>query len=155
MRQGKGGPSTPTATTPKTPKTTGGRKRTVPPSTGKSTATKRIKHEIVDFEDLDVDELEALADKYNNNPSNFDFTPTKSRTKPIKTPTLEHTQATAASDDDDDLQIITPCEPPTFSFAQANTQHSSTTSDDHSSWDFYSNATKGQHYADDEFDDEC
>lgn len=137
MRQGKGSsvgatPTTPSsAATPKTPRTTGARKRAAT-STGKSTASKKLKENTVKFtEDLTAD----AGDDSDNEFATLNLTPSKNGVSineekmraheqsmgifyASETPALGSTQATTP-DEDDDLKIVTPADAgPAFSFNQ-------------------------------------
>lgn len=129
MRQGKGvsaGPSTPGGdkNTPKTPRTTGGRKRAAR-STGKSTANKKSKVAVVKSENV-----YEIDDDSDNELPPLNITPSKSLVDEDKmrayeqrmadgasrVPPLDLASAQAASpeadddDDDDDVKIVTPAD---------------------------------------------
>lgn len=127
MRQGKGvsaAPSTPSGdkNTPKTPRTTGGRKRAAP-STGKSTANKKSKVAVVKSENI----YEIDDDSENECPP-LNITPSKSLVNEdnmrayeqrmadgaSRVPPLDLAPTQAASpeddDDDDDVKIVTPAD---------------------------------------------
>lgn len=176
LRQGKE-PATPSSSsTPKTPRTTGGRKRGAP-STGKTPASKKAK----------ADSVKKFTDNYNANlddddseneyPS-LDLTPSKpvrvneqklreyqasmGSYYPAETPALEPAQAAATPEDDDDVKIVTPADAgPAFSFAQSTTASGN---DGLSNWDnpfslgtsyFSDTVQKNSCFEDDEEAGEC
>ncbi|KAJ4414846.1 hypothetical protein N0V82_007694 [Gnomoniopsis sp. IMI 355080] len=168
LRQGKGvsaAPSTPGGDSgknaPKTPRTTGGRKRAAT-STGKSTANKRSKSAVKPGSIFDVD------DDSDNELPPLNFTPSKSNvnedkarayeqmmadtaTARIPPPDLAPAQAASPDDEDDDVKIVTPADvahsfEPAQSFSTGNGYHPDA---------FYSNThSYVQKYEDDAYD-EC
>lgn len=137
---------------PKTPRTTGGRKRAAP-STGKSTASKKTKVAAIKSENI----YEIEDDSENEHPP-LEITPSKSLVNEEKlrayeqmmaesaarVPPLDLAPAQAASpeEDDDDVKIVTPADvahsfEPAQSFSTGNGYHAS---------EFYTNTQSQSDY---------
>lgn len=166
MRQGKGvsaAPSTPSGdkNVPKTPRTTGGRKRAAP-STGKSTANKKNKaasrpetmyYDGDDSENehppLDITPTRSLVDEDKLHAYQQMMADSAARVAP---PDLAPAQAASPEDDDDDVKIVTPADvahsfEPAQSFSTGTGYHPNA---------FYGNAHSNAHkFEDDEAFDEC
>lgn len=124
---------------PKTPRTTGGRKRAAP-STGKSNASKKSKVAAIKSENI----YEIDDDSDNEHPP-LDITPSRSLVNEDKVRAYEQMMADAAArvppldlapaqaaspeeDDDDDVKIVTPADvahsfEPAHSFSTGNGYH--------------------------------